>query len=402
MQKQINGRVLAGIAVFGLAAMATNMTMGLLASIMQTYSDVSPVTVQSVLVGPALVGMIYAFFVGTLNKKLAVKKLLIFAQCALLLYGIIFHMGGRVSIYVLIAASGLAGFNQGSMNTILGILMAGAVADEKRRGSILGIMSALMNVGGVLLTTVGGIIAARSGWQNAYWLFAYYILAITLELFLLPNVEPEGKTESVAADGSPAKAEKGGMAKVWILSGHYFFFFLWLYVFGTNCSEFIVNTYKIGDAAAAGVAASCVTVGGIFAGLLYGFYSKILGRYTVPVLMGLSVVGLAIPVFVHTSVIGIYAAGILCGFSMMGANPYIMQYLLKIAPGPKYGSAMSIFAGFMNAGMVVAIYVIAFLTGLFFGDGAYVPGKFIVAAVGDLVVFLTSFFIYVFGQKSDS
>ena len=167
MQKQINGRVLAGIAVFGLAAMATNMTMGLLASIMQTYSDVSPVTVQSVLVGPALVGMIYAFFVGTLNKKFAVKKLLIFAQCALLLYGIIFHMGGRVSIYVLIAASGLAGFNQGSMNTILGILMAGAVADEKRRGSILGIMSALMNVGGVLLTTVGGIIAARSGWQNA-------------------------------------------------------------------------------------------------------------------------------------------------------------------------------------------------------------------------------------------
>ena len=402
MKNKINKRVLAAVAVFGLAAMSTNVTMGLLASIMQTYSDVSPVTVQSVLVGPALVGMIYAFFFGKLNKKFTVKKLLIFAQCALLLYGIIFHMGGKVSIYALIVASGLAGFNMGSMNTVLGILMAGAVQDDKRRGSILGIMSALMNVGGVILTTLGGIIAARSTWQNAYWMFAYYILAIALEMILLPNVEPEGKAAPDQAGGAQAQEDKGGMGKVWMLSIHYFFFFLWLYVFGTNCSEFIVNTYKIGDAAAAGVAASCVTVGGIFAGLLYGFYSKILGKFTVPVLMGLSVVGLAIPVFVHNSVIGIYAAGILCGFAMMGANPYIMQYLLKIAPGPKYGSAMSIFAGFMNAGMVVAIYVIAFLTGLFFGDGAYVPGKFIVATVGDLIVFITSFFIYSFGKKSES
>ena len=401
MQKQINVRVLAGIAVFVLAAMATNMTMGLLALIMQTYSDVSPVTVQSVLVGPALVGMIYAFFVGTLNKKVAVKKLLIFAQCALMVYGFIFHLGGKVSIYVLIVASGLAGFNQGSMNTILGILMAGAVEDEKRRGTILGIMSALMNVGGVTFTTLAGVIAARGTWQNAYWLFAYYLIAIVLELILLPNVEPEGKAAPEMGGAQP-QGEKGGMTKVWILSAHYFFFFLWLYVFGTNCSEFIVNTYKIGDAAAAGVAASCVTVGGIFAGLLYGFYSKFLGKFTVPVMMGLSVVGLAIPVFIHSSLFGIYAAGILCGFAMMGANPYIMQYLLKIAPGPKYGTAMSIFAGFMNAGMVVAIYVIAFLTGIFFGDGAYIPGKFIVATVGDLIVFITSFFIYSFGKNADS
>ena len=305
MKKDLNVKTLAGIAVFCLGAMATNITMGILALIMQTYSDVSPVTVQSVLVGPALVGMIFAFFVGTLNKKFSVKKLLIFAQCALILYGLIFHSGGKVPIFALIAASGLAGFNMGSMNTFLGILMAGAVQDEKRRGTILGIMGAVMNIGGVAFSLLGGVIAARGAWQNAYWLFAYYILAIALELILLPNVEPEGKLAPAAPGGEAPKAEKGGMGKVWIISIHYFFFFLWLYVFGTNCSEFIINTYKIGDAAAASFAASCVTVGGIFAGLLYGAYSKVLGKFTVPVLIGLSVVGLAIPVFVHSSVFGI-------------------------------------------------------------------------------------------------
>ena len=61
MKKDLNVKTLAGISVFCLGAMATNITMGILALIMQTYSDVSPVTVQSVLVGPALVGMIFAF-----------------------------------------------------------------------------------------------------------------------------------------------------------------------------------------------------------------------------------------------------------------------------------------------------------------------------------------------------
>ena len=398
MEKVINKKSLAGIAIFCAAAMSTNMTMGILALIMQTYADVSPVTVQSVLVGPALVGTVFAFFVGNLNKRFAAKKLVIFAQCALLLYAVLFFMGGKVPIAVLIIASGLAGFNQGSSNTLLGILMIDAVKDNQKRDSLIGIMSATMNIGGVVFTTLGGIVAAGR-WQNAYLLFAYYILAIVLELFLLPNVEPEGKDAPGKAAAVPV--EKGGMGKVWAISIHYFFFFLWLYVFGTNCSEYIINTYKIGGAAEGGVAASCVTIGGIFAGILFGFYSRILGKYTVPCLMGLSVIGLAIPVFIHGSVFGIYAAGILLGFAMMGANPYIISYMQKIAPGAKYGKAMSIFVGFMNAGMVVAIYVIAFLTKLFFGDGAYVPGKFTVAFVGDIIVFITSFFIYAFGQKKE-
>ena len=127
MEKVINKKSLAGIAIFCAAAMSTNMTMGILALIMQTYADVSPVTVQSVLVGPALVGTVFAFFVGNLNKRFAAKKLVIFAQCALLLYAVLFFMGGKVPIAVLIIASGLAGFNQGSSNTLLGILMNAGV-----------------------------------------------------------------------------------------------------------------------------------------------------------------------------------------------------------------------------------------------------------------------------------
>lgn len=394
----VNKKSLIGIAIFCFAGMATNMTMGILGLIMGSYPDVSPVTVQSVLVGPALIGTLYAFVVGTLNRTFSAKKLAMFAQAALLAYGCIFlFLGGSAPIAVLIAASGLAGFNQGSTNTILALLMLEACPEEGKRGTLIGIFTSVMSIGGVLFSTLGGVMAATR-WQNAYYLFFYYAVAIVLELILLPNVAPEGKVAPAAAGDAP-KVDAKVPVKVWAISIHYFFFFLWLYVFGTNCSEFILNTYKIGGPAEAGVAASCVTIGGIFAGFLYGAYSKILKKFTVPVLIGLSCVGLAVPVFITNSVVGIYAAGILLGFAMMGANPYIMMYLGQICQGPTFGKAMSVFMGFMNAGMVVAIYVIAFLTQIFFGDGSYVPGKFIIALVGNLVVFVTSFFIYCGKEK---
>jgi hypothetical protein len=53
----------------------------------------------------------------------------------------------------------------------------------------------------------------------------------------------------------------------------------------------------------------------------------------------------------------------------------------------------------MNGGMVVAITVLAALAQLFFGDGASVPGKFIIGAVFAGVCFVTSFFIY--ARKED-
>lgn len=394
MEKKINTKALVGIVLFCLGGMATNMTMGILANIMQSYTDVAATTVQSVLVGPALIGTIFAFFVGQLNRKISAKKIEIIAQAALLVYGCIFmFLGGTAPIWVLIAASGLAGFNQGSMYTVLGILMTSAVPDENKRGAFVGIGTSLMSLGGVFFTTVGGILATTR-WQNAYLLFFYYIIAIVLELILLPNVEPEGKVIPQAG-GQAQKTSKGGMGRVWLLSAHYFFFFLFLYVFGTNVSEYVITTYQLGTSVEAGIAASCVTIGGIVAGALFGLYSKVLKRFTVPVLMFLSVIGLGVPLFITTSIIGIYLSGLLLGFAMMGASPYITEFMHEIAPPDQFGQAMSIYSMFMNAGMVVAIYVIAFLTQLVCGDANSIHHKFLVAFVGSIFVFATSFFVYI-------
>ena len=399
MENKMNVKQMIGIFAFCAGAMASNMTMGLLGNIMQSYvpNGVSPTVVQTLLVTPALIGTIYGFLVGPLNKAIPSKYLIMISEAAMLLYGIIFMTVGGKNITVLIVAAGLAGINQGALNTLIGLQLAAAITNDAKRGSMFGITSGFMNLVGVGIQNIGGIVAARSGdWSKAYMVW----IPLVITLICLPNVAPEGRAKAAAAGPQQSSSgEKRSMTPAFIIAVHYFFFFLFLYVFGTNVSDYIINVHSLGDSAAATLGASMVTIGGIFAGFLYGGYFKILKKWTVPFLMGLCVIALALPIFVTTSLIAIYICGFVLGFAMMGANPYIMNYMHELYPNEQYGSAMSIFAGFMNFGMVVAIYVINFLTRLFFGDVTNMGGKFTVAAVGQLIVFIVSIPIYALAKK---
>lgn len=402
-QVKTNKKALLGIFLFCFGAQASQVTMAVMAYIMQSYSDIPQTVVQTLLVMPSLVGMIYALFVGNLNQKISAKNLVIFSQATFFVMGLIFLLlGGKVSIYVLIAASGLVGFTQGACYTLLGVLMISAVADEKVRATITGIFTSSMSIGGVAFTMLGGVLADKD-WHNAYLLFFYYLIVMVLEFILLPNVPPEGASQpKPKAEGpaAPAAASGKGMGMVWAISIHYFVFFMVLYVFGTNVSEYVINTYQLGGSVEAGIATSCVSIGGIAGGALFGLYSvKVLKKLTVPVLMGMTVVGLAIPAFWTTSIFGIYFSGVILGFAMMGTTPYIMTKLHEVVDESQYGKAMSIYSGFMNAGMLVAIYVIAFVTRLVCGDANNVHYKFLVACVGALACFVTSFLIYLPGGK---
>ena len=76
----INKKQMVGIFAFCVAAVSTNMTMGIIAYIMQAYSNVAPTTVSQILTMPALVGTAYAFCVGILHKKIPAKYLMLLAQ----------------------------------------------------------------------------------------------------------------------------------------------------------------------------------------------------------------------------------------------------------------------------------------------------------------------------------
>lgn len=399
--KSLNKKNMIGILAFCFCCQLSNLTLGILAYIMQSYPDVPATTVSQIAATPALVGTFYAFFVGTLHKKFPAKYLILFAQICVFLYGMVFlFLGGVAPVAVLIVAAGLIGINQGSCNTLLAVVLPDACPDESKRGSILGICNAVMSLGGVIMVNVGSALAVDR-WQNAYISFFFVAVCIVLQILFLPKgaMQHTEEPDVKAADKEHKKTASKMPAKAWAIAIHYFFFFLALYVFGLNVSEYVITTYQLGGAVEAGIATSMITVGGVIAGATYGFYAKALKKFTVPVLMGMCVIGLVLPVVVTTSIIAIYICGLILGFAMMGCMPYIITYLAEVAPGEHYSKALSVYSGFMNAGMVVAVSVLAFLTQIFFGDGAYVPGKFVVGAVMAVGCLLTSFPIYVGKSK---
>jgi MFS family permease len=386
-----------GTFAFCFGAVANNMTMALVAYIMASYSTVSPAVVQNILVTPALVATVYAFFVGQLNTKFSTKKLLLFSQACTVAMGMIFmFLGGKISIWGLVIAAGLIGIGQGSCNTILGAMLADMIDDEKERGSALGIYMSVMNIGGVFFSVAGGKIADVTGsWQMAYALFFIILAAIVLEMFCLPE-GPVAKPETTT---NTTKEKTPIPAKVWVISIHYFFFFLALYVYGSNISQYIITYYKLGGGSEAGIASSVVTVGGIIAGAAYGVYSQWFKKLNVPIMMAIASLGLFLCITFTNTVWGAYIGGAMCGFAMYGCNPYIMMELGRIAPGAQYSKAMSIFSGFMNAGMCVAIYVINIATGIICGDSSDIHTKFIVGFALAFATFITSIPIYITKSK---
>lgn len=395
---------LIGVFAFAATAMANNITMGILAYIMQTYSQFEPVKVSLLMTFPSVVGTVFAFLAGSIMNKIGAKKLTLFVHFMLFLTGMTYYFLGTKSLYICYFASAISGFLMGSMGTIQGQLLLEIVPDEGKRANYLGYCASAMSAGGVVFATLGGILAARNGgteWNKAYILFLAIPVSLVLEFICLPSSKKsEGGEKGAAAEGAPAEAAPVGKmpVKVYAIAIHYLFFFLFLYAFGLNCSEYIITTKAIGTSVESGLATSMNTVGGIIAGATFGLVSSKLKKAHMPIMVGLTVVGLAIICFVNAGIVPVYVAAILMGYAMAAANPYVMMELSRIAPGPLYPKAMSIYSGCMNAGMMVAVYALSFLSKTFMG-GDTVMGKLKVALIGCAVCTLVAIPIYMGGKK---
>ena len=119
-------------------------------------------------------------------------------------------------------------------------------------------------------------------------------------------------------------------------------------------------------------------------------------------MVGFAAVGLALCLFLTNNIFGAYIGGLLCGFSMSGAAPYVIMFMQQITDSPaQYGKAMSIWSGFMNIGMFIAVYFLAFCAQLFTGSSTDIHSKFVVATIGAVLCMVTSVPLYVRKTKAD-
>lgn len=191
--------------------------------------------------------------------------------------------------------------------------------DEAGRSKIMGIQDLFTNGGGIYLTLIGGVLAAKA-WNYTYLAFLYALIPLILGCIYFPADKP-----------AEAKGEKSHLkvAPITWLFGVIIFVFINSYgVLGANIS-FIITERAFGNAALTGTAMSIFLVGGMAGGLLFNPFERKLHEFVlccgfICLVIGFLVIYMA-PSLIFVF-IGAFIAGLSIGFEMPGTLLYATNY----------------------------------------------------------------------------
>ncbi|WP_088226058.1 MFS transporter [Desulfosporosinus sp. FKB] len=267
--------VLLAIYSFGFLAMGVGTITPAIAAIGGAFPNVSFSTLLLVSTIPSLISIPVSVFGGGLaGKSVKYRTLVIFAT-------LMFSLGGAIPYFLndftsILIARGFFGLGLGLIMPINSALIFNLVPPDKQ-ANVMGINGVIMNIGGIVLQLLGGVLASVR-WNYSFLAHALGLITFIIIILFLP--EPQ-KANMPAGSADNAASTLKMPASV----------FGWCIVFGvvtildypslTNMSS-VLLTIKA-NAAVAGVVLMFMTVGGMLAGAVFGKVYKKIGRQTLSV-----------------------------------------------------------------------------------------------------------------------
>jgi MFS family permease len=289
------------ILFYSLVQIGTICISSVLAKIAELFPQYSATTIQFLATCPCLVIIIMALVTGKLAEFIAKKYLALFSSSMF----IVTAVGGFVShqsLFILYVWEVTLGIGIGILVS-LGTSLITDYFDGEERKSIMGLQSAAISIGGVVLSLFGGLLATI-GWYYNYLTFLLIIPGFILLLIGLPV-------------NKPIRTKKSGVrvqvtARVVFVYGVIAFLFMLLFnVIPTNLAMHLKET-GIAGSVNAGIASAVLMLSGVPAGLLYKSLARLLGERVI----ALGFFNLALGSFITTLsgsfiliLIGVFIAG---------------------------------------------------------------------------------------------
>jgi predicted MFS family arabinose efflux permease len=258
--------------------------------------------------------------------------------------------------------------------------------EGQKRANMMGMGSMVINIASTVFILLSGLISTIN--LNFMWLI-HLIGIIPLVLMMLYLPEPE------KVDEHPEQPKSKMPNSVYFISAATIFIYMNLSTILLNMST-IITTEKTGNAATAGTVLSMYTVGGIFAGSIFGKYFKFFGKMTNPSALVLISIGLGIVYFVRTIPL------MIVGCTVAGIGFFILFPALLMDAGHRVSLAASamvsamIFSSINLGGFLASVYI-GSLSQLFSNPSPRLP-----ILVGMVVMFLGSIVwgsIIIFGNS---
>lgn len=218
-----------------------------------------------------------------------------------------------------------------------------------QQGNILGVGNVVSSLANVLMALVAGVLVTIS-WNYVFYIHLIGVVALILVLIGLPEPEKIKKTSSES--GPKAKLSIG----VYILASLAGISMLLVYPLMTGISTIVV-TKSFGTAAAAGLALSFLTVGGMIGNTFFGKLHQKLQKFTLTFDFIIAIIGLAV-VYYASNIIGIYIGFVILGIGYMLVVPTLMMDIGSIVSPERIPLASGFVIAFMNVGAFLSPYYV--------------------------------------------
>lgn len=347
--------ILSLVALFSvnLAYMADLVIVPAADSIYGEFASAPVMVLNFVLSGPQLITIFSALLAPLLMKHFSKKKLIVSAFGIFVITASI--CGIITNIYFIALMRAIVGFCGGIlMSTAMAFIIELFRTDEAKCGQIMGYYNSSMNLFGVILPLIAGVLCVIK-WN---YVFFEYLIGIPLWLimvFCLPEtgVEHSSETDSVSFDSGQTATFPVGRVVSMLISVVALGV---LFNFITYESSMYLTENKLGNATVAGIMSSVGCIAGILAGVFFGkLYEKLHQKLAILIylIMGIGYFGICF--IVNAVWFGIFLA--VMGFAYGLSMPYYFAYATTFVPDNQNETVVGLITSCVSIGTFLCTYI---------------------------------------------
>ncbi|NFF67078.1 MFS transporter [Clostridium sporogenes] len=300
MKKLLKVSILSISMITVMAGAAVSPALG---NIRNAFPNAGTNLIKMILTVPALFIIVFSLLSGKLSSLLSKKQILI--------TGILIYIIGGIgpifvnSLTLVLVFRAILGIGCGLIMPISQSLIADFFVGEERT-KITGYSSAASNLMGIISSIVVGTLSSIS-WKYGFYIYLIALVVLILNVIALPKQESERKDKI-----------KGHLnKKVYFLAVGMCLITIAFYAVPTNIALFMGKEH-IGNSSSAGLAIAVFTFGGFISGIILSSITKILGKFTISVGIGMMLLGYVVLLYSNNIfMILISVASVGFGFSII-------------------------------------------------------------------------------------
>jgi MFS family permease len=282
----------------------------------QVFTDKSLATIQTVIAIQNLLrmftGILSAILISTQvasKKNLTVTGISMIAVTGII--ATIFHTQfWELVMFSVLIGLGIGLFITGSQSMILDNF------DEKERQLISGFQFSFINLGGILMSVVGGLLITII-WYGGYLMLLLMIPVAILAVIVLPRDQVH------RGEKQPGKGNRRGTHLPRVVYYYSLTLFIFMLIFSVTASNLSTHlkTNNLGNAGTAGAVIATMMAGGVLAGLIYDKLASRLRDMMIPVSFFLVFAGFTMLNIFHGNLMMIFFAVFISGMSLSFCLP---------------------------------------------------------------------------------